>query len=674
MIAGRPALAGFRVDEMTTRGRSSDRSGSRLKSLRKRYPVSKAEAEIHSALDADPARFYRALIENVGDIITLLDRDANIIYQSSAMWDVLGYGPEPFFGMPVVEGVHPEDRERVASQLKKCAETVNWVSIENFRLPHKDGSWRWMETRAKNQLDNENIRAILCISRDVTNSRRLEHQLREAERLARFGHWRWAKGAPSPDWSEGVAKILDRTATEMPTGGDWYIDLVHPDDRNTLLTQFIDAFETRETILCITRFLAGDGTYRYIKTYAYAETDARGEIGALVGLAEDVTQEVKAREALERSEAKYRLIAEEASDIIHHIAPDGRILYASPSVKSLLGYDINEITHLGMLVERIHPDDAKRLVAAYEKFQLEDDELRQDYRFKHIDGHYLWLETTMRAVRSPDGTLKEIVSMSRDMSERKKYELQLMEARERAETANRTKSRFLANMSHELRTPLNAIIGFSDMLKLEMFGKLGNPRYVEYAQLINQSGGLLLDLISDILDMSKIEAGKYELHREIVDVNDVVSQATKLIKGRAEASGIALSVEVTPEAVACSLFADTRALTQILLNLLSNAVKFTPRGGNVSVLVQKTESNVCFIVEDTGRGIPAEHLPRLTRAFEQVTTDAELSKQGTGLGLALVRSLAELHDGHIRIESEIDKGTRVCVEIPVEAARIYAAS
>ena len=673
MIAGRPVLAGFRVDEMTTRGRSSDRSGSRPKRLRKRYPVSKAEAEIHSALDADPARFYRALIENVGDIVTLLDRDANIIYQSSAMWDVLGYGPEPFFGMPVVEGVHPEDRERVASQLRKCAETPNWISIENFRLPHKDGSWRWMETRAKNQLDNENIRAILCISRDVTNSRRLEHQLREAERLARFGHWRWAKGAPSPDWSEGVAKILDRTAAEMPTSGDWYVDLVHPDDRNTLLSQFIDAFETRETILCITRFLAGDGTYRHIKTYAYAETDARGEIGALVGLAEDVTQEVKAREALERSEAKYRVMAEEASDIIHHIAPDEKILYASPSVKTVLGYEIDEIGHLEALIERIHPDDAKRLVAAFEKFQREDEEFRHDYRFKHRDGHYVWLETTMRAVRSSDGTLKEMISTTRDMSERKKYELQLMEARERAETANRTKSRFLANMSHELRTPLNAIIGFSDMLKLEMFGKLGSPRYIEYAQLINQSGGLLLDLISDILDMSKIEAGKYELHREIVDVTDVVSQAIKMIKGRAEAGGINLSVEITPAAAACPLFADVRALTQILLNLLSNAVKFTPRGGNVSVLVREYESNVCFIVEDTGRGIPAEHLPRLTRAFEQVTTDAELTKQGTGLGLALVRSLAELHDGHIRIESEEDKGTRVCVEIPVETARVYAA-
>ena len=648
-------------------------SKSEGKRLRDSTSVSAAQTKTQTAFDTDPARFYNALVENVGDVITLLDRDANIIYQSAAMSDVLGYRPQSYAGIPVVNGIHPEDRERIASQLAKCINTPNWVSIENFRMPHKDGSWRWVETRIKNQLDNKSIRAILCISRDVTDARRLEHQLREAERLARFGHWRWAKGAPSPDWSEGVAKILDRTTAQMPTSGDWYIELVHPEDRNTLLTEFIDAFETRETILCTTRFLAGDGSYRHIKTYAYAETDARGEIGALVGLAEDVTHEVIAREAMERSEAKYRLIAEEASDVIHHFAPDGRILYASPSVKAVLGYDIQQSNHMVPFVDQIHPDDVKRFTTAFKKFAHEEDMLRHDFRLKHFDGHYLWLETTMRAVRTPDGVLKEIISMTRDMSERKKYELRLMEARERAEAANRTKSRFLANMSHELRTPLNAIIGFSDMLKLEMFGQLGNPRYVEYAQLINQSGALLLDLISDILDMSKIEAGKYDLHREIVDVADIVSQAVKLVKGRADAGGLDLAVTISPEAAACPLFADARALTQILLNLLSNAVKFTPHEGNISIFVHEYENNICFIVEDTGYGIAKEHLPRLTHAFEQVTGDGELSKQGTGLGLALVRSLAELHGGRICIESEFGKGTRVCVEIPVEATLMQAA-
>ena len=622
---------------------------------------------------ADALGFYRALIEKAGDIITLIDRDCKISYQSPAMTEVLGYDPQNFIGEPVVIGVHVDDRERVAAHFAECAVTSDWMSMERYRVPHIDGSWRWMETRAKNLLNDPNIGAILCISRDVTEARQLEHQLHEAERLAGFGHWRWAKGAPSPTWSDGVAKILDRELSSMPKGGDWYTELVHPDDRNALLTQFLDAFETRETLLCTSRFLGGDGNYRHIKTYAYAEPGARGEIGALVGLAEDVTQEVMAREALERSEAKYRLIAEEASDIIHHISPDARILYVSPSVEGVLGYAPDLVDHFAKFVGFVHPDDMKRLYKGFDVFMREEMMLRTDYRFQHKDGHYMWLETTMRAVREADGTLKEIISMTRDMSERKKHELQLLEARERAEAANRTKSRFLANMSHELRTPLNAIIGFSDMLKMEMFGKLGNPRYVEYAQLINQSGGLLLDLISDILDMSKIEAGKYDLHREIVDVTDVVTQATKLVAGRADATGLRLDVDISDEAKAIPVYADSRALTQILLNLLSNAVKFTPTGGRVTVKVTPVAGGIRFIVSDTGRGIAKEHIPRLAHAFEQVSNDAELSKQGTGLGLALVRSLAELHGGQILIESEIDKGTSVSVDIPVDVRVTQAA-
>ncbi|RAV74327.1 sensor histidine kinase, partial [Aerococcus loyolae] len=254
--------------------------------------------------------------------------------------------------------------------------------------------------------------------------------------------------------------------------------------------------------------------------------------------------------------------------------------------------------------------------------------------------------------------------ITRDTSERKKHEIEMMEARERAEAASRTKSRFLANMSHELRTPLNAIIGFSEMLKLEMFGKLGHARYVEYAQLINESGGLLLDLISDILDMSKIEAGKYELHREPINVSEAIGSALKLMYGRAEESGLALTTAICTGAASTVIFADERALKQILLNLLSNAVKFTQPGGRIIVGADATGSGIRFRVTDPGRGIPKEQIPRLAQPFEQVSTAAELAKQGTGLGLALVRSLAELHGGSIRIESEVGRGTTVTVDIP----------
>lgn len=611
--------------------------------------------------------FYRALVENVGDIVTLLARDGTILYHSAAINEVLGYGASAVTGMSVFDGVHPADRDHIRTRVELCATTPDWVSMETFRLPHRDGSWRWMEARAKNLLDDPDVGAILCVSRDVTAARRLEQQLREAERLARFGHWRWSKNAPAPMWSDGVAKMLDRDLRAMPKGSYWSCDLVHPEDRDELSLKLLDAFRTGEPVLATSRFLAGDGGYRHIKTHAYAEVDARNEIGALVGLVEDVSEQVLAEEALRRSEARYRLLAERASDIIYHVGPDGRWQFLSPSVESILGYTVKEFRRLGQPQDFIHPDDLPHAANAYARFTEDCDTLRLEFRIRHKEGHYVWLETTMRAVCGADGKLAEIVGVTRDMSEHKLNEIELMEARERAEAANRTKSRFLANMSHELRTPLNAIIGFSEMLKLQMFGELGHARYREYAQLINESGALLLDLINDILDMSKIEAGKYELNYERVDLADVAEAAVKLVRGRAEKGLLTIELDLG-DAGGLPLIADARALKQILLNLLSNAVKFTPAGGRIRIAARRHEEAIRVSVTDTGSGIPKDQIERLGQPFEQVSQDANLSKQGTGLGLALVRSLAALHGGSMAIESDVGKGTTVEITLPLEPA------
>ncbi len=609
--------------------------------------------------------FYRALVENVGDIVTLLSRDGTILYHSAAINEVLGYGASAVTGMRVYDGVHPEDRNRVRTRVALCATTPDWVSMEMFRLPHRDGSWRWMEARAKNLLDDPDVGAILCVSRDVTAARRLEQQLREAERLARFGHWRWPRNAPAPQWSDGVAIMLGRDPGAMPEGDDWSRDLVHPDDREALSSKLLDAFRTGEPVVAISRFLAGDGSHRHIKTHAYAEIDALNEIGALVGLVDDVSEQVVAEEALRRNEARYRLLAEQASDIIHHVGPDGRMQFISPSVESILGYTAEELQRLEAPRMLLHPDDFEHAAGAYSRLTPDCDTLRLEFRFRHKRGHYVWLETTMRAVRGTDGGVAEIVGITRDMSERKLHEIELMEARERAEAANRMKSHFLANMSHELRTPLNAIIGFSDMLKLQMFGELGHARYREYAQFINESGALLLDLINDILDMSKIEAGKYELNYEPVDLADIVEAAMRLVRGRAEEGMLALEVDLG-DASGLPLVADARALKQILLNLLSNAIKFTPAGGRVRIVARVAGAKLRLSVTDTGSGIPDDQIARLGQPFEQASNGAAQATQGTGLGLALVRSLAELHGGRMTIESELGKGTKVDVTLPLE--------
>ncbi len=233
-------------------------------------------------------------------------------------------------------------------------------------------------------------------------------------------------------------------------------------------------------------------------------------------------------------------------------------------------------------------------------------------------------------------------------------------ARDAARGADRTKSEFLANMSHELRTPLNAIIGFSEIIKGEIFGSGGNPKYREYAKDIHESGQHLLAIISDILDLSRIETGQANLREEHVDLAEVVAPCLNLITERAKSAGVTLTANIGGPG-APLLRADKRMVKQILVNLLSNAVKFTPQGGNVTVTAWHDRSTGYAIqVSDTGIGMSATDIPKALARFGQL----DLSSQGSGLGLSLCKSLVELHEGTLRIDSKPGDGTTVTVTFP----------
>jgi len=272
------------------------------------------------------------------------------------------------------------------------------------------------------------------------------------------------------------------------------------------------------------------------------------------------------------------------------------------------------------------------------------------------------------------GQFARTVSLFRDATlERERLQSELMEnlsAKEAAEAASKVKSEFLANMSHELRTPLNAIIGFSDVMRSRLFGSM-HARYEEYATLINESGQHLLSLITDILDLSKIEAGKFVLDPRPVDLAESVATCLEMTRRRAEETGITLSASVPDDLP--MLIADPRSVKQILLNLLSNAVKFTPAGGAVSLSAQALGGRLHLAVHDTGIGIPGKALARIGHAFEQANNDPMRAREGTGLGLALVRSLLEQHGGSMRIDSQEGVGTTVSIELPFVCGQRIAA-
>ena len=254
-----------------------------------------------------------------------------------------------------------------------------------------------------------------------------------------------------------------------------------------------------------------------------------------------------------------------------------------------------------------------------------------------------------------------LVAALRDARAQRAREEELQAARELAEQQNAGKSRFLANMSHELRTPLNAIMGFADNMRQRLFGPMAD-RYAEYAELIHESGSHLLELINDVLDMSKIEAERFELAREDFDAREAVSGVLRLMRGQADRAGVNLRARLPAGPLEAD--ADRRAVKQIAFNLISNALKFTPQGGSVTVTAQADGANLVLSVADTGVGIATEDLQRLGRPFEQAG-DSEHRQAGSGLGLSLVRAFARLHGGEMIMESVLGQGTTVTVRMPV---------
>jgi len=313
--------------------------------------------------------------------------------------------------------------------------------------------------------------------------------------------------------------------------------------------------------------------------------------------------------------------------------------------------------------------DYERMGEKWTEFHLRDGRWIRYIEAKTAEGGHVSIGTDITEIRlreaeltTNEQTLKNTVEVLRKSQESivelaGRYESEKI----RAEEASQSKTNFLASMSHELRTPLNAINGFSDIMQKEMFGPLGDPRYKDYVNDILFSGQHLLSLINDILDMSKIEAGKMTLNTEVMFLHEMLAQVVRMVRGKADDAGLKLDVDVVEVK---EIEADPRSVKQILLNLLTNAVKFTPEGGTVGVELIQKQTGIIIKVCDTGIGISQENIDRLAKPFEQVDDKANRQTEGTGLGLALSKSFVELHGGKFKIESVVGKGTTVIFSLP----------
>jgi len=371
----------------------------------------------------------------------------------------------------------------------------------------------------------------------------------------------------------------------------------------------------------------------------------------------------------------YRHLIEHVQDAVIRFSSNGELLLASRSSESLFGCRRYELSGAS-LGERLHVLDRPAYLTAFAdanqggKTRTIEVRMRQDDPTAGIRvPHFIWVEISFSPVLDTAvGELRyEVVALFRDVTERKDQEAAMAEARRVAEEASNAKSRFLATIGHELRTPLNAVVGFSEMMTSGIGGDL-SPTHKEYAGLIHQSGKHLLEVVGMLLDMSKIEAGKFELQTEPFLPDTLVERCFKLVEGLAMERQIRLVSDISRHLP--MLVADERACRQILLNLLSNAIKFSHEGGTVTVTLKRQGQSVNLSVVDNGIGMAPESLERVGEPFFQVQDGLNRRYEGTGLGLSIVKGLVDLHDGTLRAMSEIGAGTSVTVLLPINGPAI----
>jgi two-component system cell cycle sensor histidine kinase PleC len=499
----------------------------------------------------------------------------------------------------------------------------------------------------------------------------------------RCGLWDWDLARGRIFWSQSMFDILGLEAKDdLLSFGD-VSALVHPDDVQLyqLATELADA--RTGTIDQAFRMRHADGHWVWLRARCELVRQP-GEAGPhLIGIAVDVTEQKNLVEKTAAADMRLRDAIETIPEAFVLWDADNRLVLCNSNFQDLhdlpdeaiaTGASYESVVAAGsqpVVRNKIVNDEPALPGARTFEAQLEDGRWLHISERRTKDGGYVSVGTDITALKIHEEKLvdseKRLIATVADLqaSEQRHAEIAEKYAAEktRAEEANQAKSKFLANMSHELRTPLNAIIGFSEIMESGMFGPLGAEKYQEYCGDIHSSGQYLLDVINDVLDMAKIEAGRIRLEFEDLALDPLLNDAMRVVSARAQEKQLALTAKIDPD---LHLRADKRALKQIALNLLSNAVKFTPGGGRITVRGRASDHCIALSIADTGIGIAADALTKLGRPFEQVESQLTKSHQGSGLGLAISKSLVELHGGSMRIRSTLGKGTLVVVRLPLE--------
>ena len=628
---------------------------------------------------AESESLYRLLNETATDIIARFDPVGRFLYVSPAVKTVLGRDPEDMLGKDCSDFIPPDDLNMIRSTLRAYVEAGPEAPTPRYeyRAIRADGSLAWLEAAPRAVRDaSGTVVEFHDHVRDITERKaaeRLQTELVEtlsmAEELGGVGCWRLDVASGAVTWSDEVYRIHGKSRDTFDPSFDDAVSCYHPDDRQAVAACCRQAIETGIVGRFQLRLIREDGETRIVSSQCRPERDEKGAVVALFGVFQDVTDSVRTHDLIAASEARYRLLADNATDIIATYGLDGVFTYVSPAIEVSMGYRPEELVGRRFW-QFMHPDDVEGLRAAftaYLKAGPGSPSPRVPYRGLRKNGQTVWLEAHPIVIRNARGRPVGFQDVVRDVTETKALEDQLIAARDVAEAGAQAKSEFLANMSHELRTPLTSVIGFSGLLQGS-----GNLPEAErkYADRIATASEALLSVINDILDYSKLEADAVDLDPQAFDPRSMVFGAVNIVESQCEAKGLTLETVIDADLPA-ALMGDEGRLRQVALNFLSNAVKFTT-AGSVRLEVAAVGDRLRLAVSDSGIGISPDKVDALFDRFTQADATTTRLYGGTGLGLAISRRLVEMMGGEIGADSEPGKGSTFWFEVPLLAAEAGA--
>ncbi|MBS0352379.1 MAG: PAS domain S-box protein [Proteobacteria bacterium] len=628
--------------------------------------------------------FLRTLIDTLPDLVWLKDPDGVYLRCNQRFEQFVGATEQAVIGKTdydfVDKALADFFREHDRRAMERNGPSVNEEEI-SFA---SDGHREILETTKIPMLDEHGgLIGVLGIGHDITQRKLSQLALENSEKQLRFvlegaelGFWDWNLEAGTVERNRQWAVMLGYTHEEIQRTTQQWTDFIYPEDRQRAWDSIDAVLKGHAEMHKIEyRMLHKDGSVKWILDQARVmQRDGDGRPLRMCGTHTDITPRKQAEAILEQREARYRHLVESLPDIAYtYSVLRGGIYYYSPRAVDVFGHSMEYLlAHPFLWAESIHPEDQPCVGAAIARLLAEQTPFSLEYRIRDSEGRWRWFFDRSIGIRLEEGDIL-IDGLAMDITETKAIQHELAEhrnhlerlveertqeltwAKNQAETANVAKSAFLANMSHEIRTPLNAIIGMAHVLRRSG----ATPSQINKLDKIEAAGAHLLDVVNVILDLSKIEAGKFELDEAWLSVEELTDNVVSMIGGRVKAKGLRLETDIPP--MPRGLLGDRTRLQQALLNYLGNAVKFTEAGRillRASLVEDGPEhSLLCFEVSDTGTGIAPDVIPRLFSAFEQADNSISRKHGGTGLGLAITRRVVELMGGETGVTSELGKGS-----------------